>query len=333
MSNSKEGSLLVSIIIPVYNVEEYLECCLDSVIRQTYTNIEIILVDDGSTDGSSGICDDYAQKDGRIVVIHKANGGLSDARNKGLEIATGQYVTFIDSDDCVNLSYVERLISIIEKNDADISICWRKNVDDSFNAYNCSEKENEAIVLDNRLCVKESYFSKYKGINATAWSKMYKTSLFHDNNITYPVGELHEDVFTTYKLLFYAIKVVYIDDTLYYYRQRSGSIMSEQNHNFNVRNMRVSNATEEAIIFYLEKEEIELATLAINYHIRLLFGLNYRLSFNKELSDSEKKRYLQEMKKSVIKYLDYGLLGWKKQLVYMLVATFPTRFLLKKIGV
>lgn len=330
----KDDDTLVSVIIPIYNVEKYLRCCLDSVVEQTYSNLEIILIDDGSTDCCPLICDEYAKKDNRIVVIHKANGGLSDARNAGIRVANGEYIAFIDSDDCVNIEFVKILYNTIKNAHADIAICSRINVNELFNEYeNIVEKSTHYVLLDNTSCIKESYRNEYKGINATAWAKLYRKSLFSVHNISYPVGELNEDMYTTYKLYYYAGSVAYIEDELYYYRQRKGSIMNEANNNFGVKNMRITRATEEAISFYIANNELDLASLAINFHIRLLFGLNYKMLSNNELSVTEKNIYIKDMRRSVFKYLSLRRLKWYKQLVYCCTAAFPFKELLRLIGV
>lgn len=210
---------LVSIVVPVYNVEKYLKKCIESIISQTYKNLEIILVDDGSTDGSGKICDDYLTKDKRIKVIHKQNGGLSDARNVGIGVATGKYITFIDSDDYVENDYIEYLYNLIINNKCDMSICSlklhskNKFIDNAINYNTCIFTNKEC--LKNMLCE--------NGFNVSACAKMYKTKLFE--NIDFPYGKLCEDNGTTYKLILKCDKIAYGNESKYIYEMRNNSIM------------------------------------------------------------------------------------------------------------
>ncbi|HEM6238041.1 TPA: glycosyltransferase [Streptococcus suis] len=221
---------LVSVIVPVYNVEKYLSQCLDSIIHQTYKNLEIILVNDGSTDGSGKICDDYAAKDGRIKVIHQENGGLSDARNKGLDLMTGQFVTFVDSDDYLENNCIHTLYTYACTCKTDISIGkfieFEENTS-QFLFHNHLNNDNKIEFLTGDQCL-ERHHKYFLGIFVTAWAKLYRTSLFNDSNpcksIRYPLGVLHEDQYTTHKLFFKSNKIVFVNDYLYVYRVRENSI-------------------------------------------------------------------------------------------------------------
>ncbi|HEL1593050.1 TPA: glycosyltransferase [Streptococcus suis] len=221
---------LVSVIVPVYNVEKYLSQCLDSIIHQTYKNLEIILVNDGSTDGSGKICDDYAAKDGRIKVIHQENGGLSDARNKGLDLMTGQFVTFVDSDDYLENNCIHTLYTYACTCKTDISIGkfieFEENTS-QFLFHNHLNNGNKIEFLTGDQCL-ERHHKYFLGIFVTAWAKLYRTSLFNDSNpckkIRYPLGVLHEDQYTTHKLFFKSNKIVFVNDYLYVYRVRENSI-------------------------------------------------------------------------------------------------------------
>ena len=207
----------ISIIVPVYNVERYLRKCVDSLMCQTYENIEIILVDDGSTDSSGDICDEYERVDGRIVVIHKTNGGLSDSRNTALKEAKGKYVGFVDSDDWFHPDMFAKLINACKRGNAEIAVCGM------IRAY--KDKE-EAFVPRTNACLSrtEAITELFKGemFGDQACTKLYERELF--NGVEYPKGRSFEDIFTTYKLFFKADNVAVIEDALYYYRQRGGSI-------------------------------------------------------------------------------------------------------------
>lgn len=211
---------LISIIIPVYKVEKYLEKCIKSVLSQTYKNLQIILVDDGSPDNCGNICDDYARVDNRIEVIHKANGGLSDARNVGLKAARGEYIGFVDSDDYVSNEMFENLYNTLISNDVDVSICnfyividnknIIKNADNGVKIYNKLEILKE-ILLDKKI---QSY----------AWNKLYKRELFKD--IEYPVGKKYEDIGTTFYILEKCSKISVSGSPEYYYITRGDSIVN-----------------------------------------------------------------------------------------------------------
>lgn len=215
----------LSIIIPVYNVEKYLEECLKNIIIQINNNIQIVLVDDGSTDNSGKICDKYEEKYAQIKVIHKKNGGLSSARNEGLKYAEGEYIVFIDSDDVISKQLCGILLDVINKENPDIiEYNFEKFIDGKFNERICKKKEKtkmyeKIIGIDN---VFDAYFITKK-IKRESWTKAYKKALF--DNINFPIGRLAEDLATTYKVLAKSNKVVYINEILYFYRVRNNSIM------------------------------------------------------------------------------------------------------------
>lgn len=209
--------MMISIIVPVYRVEEYIKECIDSILAQTYTDLEIILVDDGSPDNCGNICEDYSKKDERIKVIHKSNGGLSDARNAGIKAAKGEYIGFVDSDDWIEPNMYETLYKACSTNNADIAICgfYRDYTDKSIA---CVKFNNEIITGDD--AVKKLIDGSQ--IQDHAWAKLYKTELW--DNIDYPVGKNYEDVRTTYKTFIRAKRVCTVNKALYHYRQRAGSI-------------------------------------------------------------------------------------------------------------
>lgn len=218
---------LISIIIPIYNVEKYLGKCIESIINQTYENLEIILVNDGSKDDSKNICEFYQKKDKRIIVINKKNGGLSDARNTGLDVARGKYIGFVDSDDFIDRNMYQILYNDIVSNNADIAICNYKKI-----------YENELVNVENKLNNTEIYNKEDAirllimgdKINDYAWNKLYKAELF--KNIKYPVGRNMEDMGTTYKVFEIAERITYNEYIGYYYLQRNNSILASINKKF-----------------------------------------------------------------------------------------------------
>ena len=205
---------LVSVIVPVYNIKEYVGKCLDSLARQDYGNLEVVMVDDGSTDGSSEVCDEYVGRDKRFRVVYKENGGLSEARNVGINEAKGELICLVDGDDRVRDNFVSELVLALETNGADIAVC-------GFNKEHPANKvtTGEQAAID--LLVKQ------ENMEIVAWNKIYRKSIFVDNNIWYPVGKKYEDTLTTYKLLAAAGKVAYTSKSLYIYNDaREGSIMN-----------------------------------------------------------------------------------------------------------
>lgn len=226
------GNDLISIIIPVYKVEEYLEKCIESVLKQTYTNLQIILVDDGSPDNCGKICDEYAKKDPRIEVIHKVNGGLSDARNVGIAKAKGKYIGFVDSDDYIKEDMYEILINLIKEYDADVSIC---NLYDVIDGKEYIRNNENGIQEYGRLeILKEVLLDK--NIQSYAWNKLYKKELFDE--IKYPIGKKYEDIGTTFYVFEKCNKIVVTSKPEYYYLKRSDSL--------------VNNVTESTVLDYTD---------------------------------------------------------------------------------
>lgn len=208
---------IISVIVAIYNVEKYVDFCIKSIVNQTYKNIEIILVDDGSTDNSHSICDDWVKKDNRIKVIHKPNGGLSDARNAGLDIMTGEYVTFIDGDDYIDSRYIEVLYNNLVKNNVQVS-----QVDFCYEDKPKREQITE-ITIDSKEACKNYYLSLYPMINISACAKLYSRSII--NEIRFPVGKIHEDQFFTPNVVYNAEGISLSNEQLYCYVKRDGSIM------------------------------------------------------------------------------------------------------------
>ena len=214
---------LISVIVPIYKVEKYLPECVESILAQSYKNLEIILVDDDSPDGCPALCDDYAKKDKRIKVIHKKNGGLSDARNAGIDAATGEYICFVDSDDYVAKDYVKKLYEALYGNDADMSVCGYKYV-----LENGVKEKGEAPKAG--LLTEDNYWPKvYDGMYITfvvAWNKLYGKNIF--KKIRYKKGMINEDEIILHKILSQCRKIAVIEDPLYFYRKREDSIMGKE---------------------------------------------------------------------------------------------------------
>jgi len=215
---------LVSVVVPIYNVQEYIERCVKSIMQQSYYNIEILLIDDGSTDNSGVLADEYAATDNRIKVFHKKNGGLSDARNYGLAMSTGEYICFIDSDDFIHRDYVECLMSICRKQECDIAQCNFVRTDGKIDIDLYAGKDASIQIYNNIEMLNNLYGEQY--INTViVCNKLYNKKLFHD--IEFPINRIHEDEATTYKLIYKAKRIGVIESELYFYFQRTNSIMQK----------------------------------------------------------------------------------------------------------
>lgn len=214
---------MISVIIPVYKVEKELRRCIDSVLRQSYQNIEIILVDDGSPDGCPRICEEYKEKDDRIKVIHKKNGGLSDARNAGLDIAKGEYIAFVDSDDWVEKDFIEILYNNAQKENADISIIGYTLVWDNGRIKRFS-KDEDYSVLNKEEAIRE--LLKQNKFECMVCQKMYRAFIFE--SVRFPTGKLYEDVAVSLPTFLKAEKVVVCGKSKYNYYQRNSSIVNSK---------------------------------------------------------------------------------------------------------
>ena len=236
----------VSIIIPIYNVKKYLRRCVDSILSQTYSDIEIILVNDGSTDNCLEICYEYQTQDKRVVVINKQNGGLSDARNAGIDIANGDYIYFVDSDDYIDCYTIEKLMNYAILG-ADVVVSNFDRVSEST-VIGASKGGGKVETYSSGMdFYRLIYLEKDRYLHCNlAWGKLYKASLFE--NIRYPVGKIHEDEFTTYKLLFKAGETVFVDEPLYHYYIREGSITSVK---FTEKNLATLEALEQRYKYFL----------------------------------------------------------------------------------
>lgn len=245
---------MISIIIPVYNIEPYIKTCIDSILNQTYKNLEILLVDDGSSDNCGEICDQYAVNDSRIRVLHKENGGLSDARNYGLKEAQGEIISFIDGDDYIDKQFYEIMLSQMRKNNSDIIECGCVKFCDGSTPEAVYESETKIMKPYDWLT--ESNLGEF--VSCVVWNKLYKRSVLE--GILFPVGRHYEDEATTYKAVYKANSITRINSALYFYRQREGSITQ------NERNIKEINeqfqSLEEKCIFFEKCNEKHIANFS-----------------------------------------------------------------------
>ena len=258
------NQVYVSIIVPVYQVDRFLRKNLETLIAQRMKDIELILVDDGSTDGSGSICDEFALKDDRIRVIHKKNNGLSSARNVGLKVAKGKYVAFVDSDDWVSDEYVSLMYETCEKYEADICQCgFFEVISDDINIKDTGGHPE----------IYSSIEYAYAQASLLSWdcviccNKLYKRSLF--DGISFPEGKIHEDEYVTYKVAYKAKRIAVLPTRLYYYRQRAGSIVNQR---YSYKRLDAREAYIEREKFYHSIGEARLELTVKAQHLQWLCG-------------------------------------------------------------
>lgn len=293
----------ISIIVPVYNVKKYLKRCLESLQSQTYENIEIILVDDGSTDGCSKICDEYAKKDNRIVVIHQKNGGLSFARNTGVAKCTGDLILFVDSDDEILKNSCEELLKIYNDTKADL-ICFKNFVirNDKIEPYT---ETNKIEIFDSK-----SAYEKYMltgEISCCAWSRLYTKKLAQ--SVPFPVGVLSEDVATVRKFMFNAKKIVLYDKYLYKYFIRKNSIMGnkKQSHIIDIYNMNKD-------IYKFELQEFPEHEKFVNSkHLNILLKCYTELYYSE--NSENKVEVLNMIEKDILSFKNIRKMNFKTKFI------------------
>ncbi len=298
---------LISVIVPVYNTEQYLPRCIESIISQTYQNLEIILVNDGSVDNSLKICKEYAQKDSRIVVVDKENGGQSTARNMALKIAKGKYIGFADSDDYIAPEMYETLYECLTKTGSEISVCARTNVFENGQMTTAFTLKKECVMTAKEAVRR---FLVYDALDSATWDKLFKAELFE--GIEFPSGYICEDVVPLFVLLSRAKKIVHCGKPLYYYLQRTGStsrsMFSEKAKGLDIYHEQVSALAKQMYPeFKREADYFYLSRLPALYSIILRTGYNGeykaqiikimkqnsgKVIFNKHFSMREKIKYL-----------------------------------------
>lgn len=294
---------LISVIIPIYKVEEYLDECVASIVTQTHKNLEIILVDDGSPDNCPQMCDNWAAKDSRIRVIHKPNGGLSDARNAGIDAATGEYIAFVDSDDFIKPDMLEKLYTAIQKEKADIAACGILNCEgDRRTAWGCRDFAGSSEQILALLYDDAAY-------PVAAWNKLYRRSCWE--TLRFPVGKTCEDAFTTYRLVHNAKRIVMISEALYCYRIRPGSIMTSA---FSLKKMDEEEAWR-CNYQFVEKHHPKLKNAAFDFYLQRVNVLIHTMTKEDRLSFAEQYRMLRRILKTQWWYILLGSpLNWKRRI-------------------
>jgi glycosyltransferase involved in cell wall biosynthesis len=304
---------LISIIVPVYNVEKYLKECLDSILAQKYKNFEVILIDDGSEDNSGLICDEYSQKDNRISVIHQVNQGVASARNVGLDRAYGEYICFVDSDDKISACYLEDFVSAMESSNADIAIC---NFDSA--RVICNDEENDYYEFSGkelRQFLFDDLSHKYVEV-VVLWNKIYKAESL--KKYRFENGKIHEDEFMINNLLYDINKAVYIPSKNYFYTDNAKGITGSENYN-NPDHIHAVDALLDRADKAVTHDEKELAVTSLK--IALLKLVSFYKSGDKNLRLSAKAKYRDV-------YFRYSqLFDMKKRLKYSLFIYCPKMFI------
>ena len=308
-----ETKARITVVVPIYKVEAYLKKCVDSILSQSYSNLEIILVDDGSPDNCPKLCDEYAQADERIRVIHKENGGLSSARNAGIEIATGEYISFVDSDDYIEINMIELLYEGIVRYDSDIAIC---------NHY---VEKKERLLMELPPVDKEWVYTSREAtkllledvvIKNYAWDKLYKTELFR--KVRYPIGRNYEDIGTTYLLFQQANRICQLQGYEYYYQMREDSISNHGSIHKWYRNCGdIVVSMYERYQYFIQKKDADMIELALSKmipymitYVKLGYQLEryetldiYKQFLKDQKEEIQRNRYLTEKDKKITQIL------------------------------
>ena len=307
----QKGKHLVSVIVPVYNVQDYLDDCVKSIVEQSYDNLEIILVDDGSTDSSGEKCDKWGFADSRIQVIHQKNTGLSGARNTGIEIANGQYIAFVDSDDYVHRDYIKLMYEACIDYDSKLCICGFKMVlNDKPSTFIDKEMKFESISQDTLF---NQLYTQRNVATVVAWNKLYSIELFA--GIRYPVGRQHEDESIIHLLIEKVSRAVWIEYPLYYYRQSPNSITRKA---YNIKMLDELWSKEVRLDFFKSRHLDDLYQKALYvYCSRIISHIETMKAYKDEKFESASQHYKKQYLSS-IKELSFQQLPLKKRIRLLL---------------
>lgn len=285
---------LITVIVPIYKAEKYLNRCINSIVKQTYQKLDIILLDDGSPDNSPFLCDEWSKKDGRIKVIHQDNRGVSSARNNGLDNAAGEYILMVDSDDYISNDMIEILYQRLIETNADLAMCdFQRGNEDAFKFENHMQIYCEMI--SGEKAMERVYHDSHQALQyVVPWGKLYKRTLF--NNIRYPEGKIFEDIYVTHQILYQCKKIAVIPEKLVYYFENPCSIMNKE---FHVGKLDYLPALKERIEFY---EFHHLETLQQIAYDEYLHALIWEYSRVKDLlSDKVQMKRIKRLFNQVYK--------------------------------
>ena len=309
---------VISVIIPVYKVEAYLERCIKSVVNQTYKNLEILLIDDGSPDQCPMICDDWAKKDSRVKVIHNQNGGLSSARNTGLDISTGEYIAFVDSDDWIEPEMYEVLIQSCINNETLMAVAGRFDVQESslIKSVGKRPKQNRVIEVEETL----SLMLSEGELDSVVWDKVFSKYLWDD--IRFPMGEIYEDIAVMYKIVVKAKRISMCDGVFYNYFHRNGSIVKSE---FSASLIDYPNHTRE-MLTYISSEYPKCKASALYVHIQAVGCLLKKMSRSKMVRESQKYttiyyEYTKELKSYTVFILKSSLFTLKEKILFFVLSS------------
>ncbi|MGN1041637.1 MAG: glycosyltransferase family 2 protein [Acutalibacteraceae bacterium] len=295
----------ISIVVPVYNRENRLKKCVDSILNQTFKDFELILVDDGSRDSSGKICDDYAEKDTRVRVIHQENKGVSDARNAGIKCAVGEYIGFVDSDDYIDEKMYEILYSLMLEHNADITVCGVR--EKWLNNEILASKKGNLLVLNNQEAIRFLFIGKYLTLYAS--NKLYKKTFF--DKVKYPSGKIYEDTVATPKIFALADKIVYTSESLYNYVRSPGSITTSE---FSPKDMDIIEAGKNVLEF-AKKEFPELIKEAeYRYFWSYMYVIDRMITGGISFDDNNYTQLVDFLRKNKLKILSNPYFSIKRKL-------------------
>ncbi|MBW8348411.1 glycosyltransferase [Bacillus sp. IITD106] len=310
---------LISIIVPVYNVQSYLPRCIDSVLEQTFSEYELILINDGSTDDSGNICDEYTKKDSRILVIHKENGGVSSARNVGIDAANGQYIGFIDSDDFIHQKMYEILFLTAKKHSSDIVVCdflkvRNENVSLNNTDYNIKH-------FTNTQALNELYTNNYRDAEKWVflWNKLFKKDLFA--NVKFPEGKIYEDELVAHKILYGSKILTHVEIPFYYYFQRADSYIGSQ---FSRKKFDRIYALSDRIHFFKEINQQSLHDKALKHFIDVFFWYYAKAKSDLQAIDRDLIPLKRTLDQNLINILKNPYISWKQKVFITLFIINPS---------
>ncbi|WP_100012064.1 glycosyltransferase family 2 protein [Lentibacillus sediminis] len=307
----------ISIVVPVFNVEPYLKKCIDSILNQTFKDFEVILVNDGSTDNSGQICNEYLDMDARIKVIHNKNGGLSSARNAGLSVSKGEYVGFVDSDDYISENMYEILYHHVIEAASDIVVCDLLPVEEG-ESHDANQVDPECTVCHytNTQALHKLYDAKSTFVYAV--NKLYRRSIFND--VAYDKGRLYEDEFIIHQLLYKSEKVTYIQATLYFYVQRAGSIV---NSSFSVKKFDRVYALKQREVFFRNKNLPELHQKALKHYMEVFFWYYYLARQDLKEAGQEREELKKTFNDSLYSLMKHREIGLKQKAMFLVFRVNP----------
>lgn len=308
---------LVSIVVPVYNVEEYLDACLTSISLQSYSNIEVIVVDDGATDSSPDICDRWAELDSRFQVVHQSNKGLSSARNEGIKRSRGDYLLFVDSDDLIDEKLVEIAVNACEREKADICFYRFANFENKITELTPYAESNlfPKVASSNSKSALMHLFGQR--IHNYAWMHIASMSLYRSTGFEFPVGRNMEDMATTSGLLAASSRVAYIPDVLYFYRKRSQSIVSSWSYDLSLDTIRALDLSGKTIGL----ADLDVRKAYLNYRIKMLCycWMNELKEDKSGLSLQRRKRMISDEVRQTVSLSSWSSIGWANRIKCVLL--------------